>query len=106
METEQTVKMVRARAQSFLTHFGGGVFDKKAAAERRENEWILSSLRSAQREMDAAENRFNELTGPELLDAAAYQIMAEKSKYRYFMQQAKERNLLPMIVKERTDMVK
>ncbi len=93
MEGHTAARMAKDGMRAILSRFGWKAEDSAANTEKRENEWILTSLNLAKREWEAAENRFNEVTVPELLDAAAYQIMAEKSKYEYLVKRAKERNL-------------
>lgn len=58
--------------------------------EQTEQEKLYASIRDAEIEWKLAEGRFNEATDPDLIDFAAYDIMAAKSKYEYLIKNAKK----------------
>ncbi len=60
--------------------------------KNKENQ-ILSCIKIARSEMEAATNLFNELTDTAAIDCAAYSLLAATKKYDYFMQIAKDEGL-------------
>ena len=57
--------------------------------KNKENQ-ILSCIKIARSEMEAATNLFNDTAA---IDCAAYSLLAATKKYNYFMQIAKEEGL-------------
>jgi hypothetical protein len=54
-----------------------------------EEEKLYASIRDAEIQLKLAEKRFNEVTDPDLIDYAAYDIMAARSRYEYLLKMAK-----------------
>lgn len=61
--------------------------------EEQALEEFFISLSNAHQEMCDAENFFNNVVDPELVDHAIYKMEAAKSKYVYLMKQAREKNI-------------
>ena len=55
-----------------------------------ENEKIIKEIKAAQLEIKNAENFFQYVSDPELVDVAIYDLEAKKSKYSYLIRKAKE----------------
>lgn len=64
------------------------VFRKKAAGE---DLWLEASISEARSEWKRAEDCFNEVTDRELIDYAAYALMAARSRYMYLVNLAKKK---------------
>lgn len=62
-------------------------------AEQQALEEFFFTLSKAQQEMYDAQNFFDNVTDPELVDHAIYKMEAAKSKYAYLLKQAKERDI-------------
>jgi len=62
------------------------------AQEEALDEFFMS-LHKAHQEMYDAENFFDNVTDPELVEHAIYKMEAAKSKYAYLLKQAKENNI-------------
>lgn len=59
-------------------------------SEQTDEERLYASIRAAENEWRLAEGRFNQATDPDLIDFAAYDIMAAKSRYEYLLKAAKK----------------
>lgn len=53
-------------------------------------EKLFSEIREAESAWKLAEGRFNEVTDPDLIDFATYDIMAAKARYEFLIKQAKD----------------
>ena len=62
------------------------------AQEEALDEFFMS-LHKAQQEMYDAQNFFDNVTDPELVEHAIYKMEAAKTKYAYLLKQAKENNI-------------
>ena len=58
-----------------------------------EDEKLLSSIQSAHSDWQRAEAMFHEVTDPDLVDHAIYDVMAAKTKYIYLLKTAKNKGL-------------
>ena len=58
-----------------------------------ENEKIIKEIKAAQLEIKNAENFFQYVSDPELLDVAIYDLESKKSKYSYLIRMAKEKGV-------------
>lgn len=67
-------------------------FGIKDAKEEALDEFFMS-LHKAQQEMYDAENFFDNVIDPELIEHAIYKMEAAKTKYTYLLKQAKENNI-------------
>jgi hypothetical protein len=67
-------------------------FGIKDSEEQALDEFFLS-LHRAQQEMHDAENFFNNVVDPELVDHAIYKMEAAKTKYVYLLKQAKDNGI-------------
>lgn len=56
-------------------------------------EEFFNSVNRAKQEMFDAENFFDNVTDPELIDHAIYKMEAAKSKYTYLLKQARDNNI-------------
>lgn len=59
----------------------------------REKEKIIKEIRKAQLDVKTAENFFQVVVDPELIDVAIYELEAKKSKYQYLIKIAKEKGI-------------
>ena len=55
---------------------------------------LVDSLSSTQREIDAAYNRFNFATDPDLIDSCVYEINSLQCRYNYLLHKIKTRDSL------------
>ncbi|MEE0514158.1 MAG: DUF2508 family protein [Emergencia sp.] len=60
---------------------------------KKEENVMLSYIKTARRDLELATNRFNELTDDAAIDYASYNLMAARAKYAYLMRLAKEEGL-------------
>lgn len=58
-----------------------------------ENEKIIKEIKTAQLEIKNAENFFQYVSDPELVDVAIYDLESKKSKYSYLIRMAKEKGV-------------
>ena len=58
-----------------------------------ENEKIIKEIKAAQLEIKNAENFFQCVSDPELVDVAIYDLESKKSKYSYLIRMAKEKGV-------------
>ncbi|HML36106.1 MAG TPA: YaaL family protein [Bacillota bacterium] len=58
-----------------------------------EEEKLISSIKAAHSDWQRAEAMFHEVTDPDLVDHAIYDVMATKSKYIYLLKTAKNKDL-------------
>lgn len=65
----------------------------KKVGRDREQEKIIKEIRRAQMDVSTAENFFQVVTDPELIDVAIYELEAKKSKYQYLLRVAKEKGI-------------
>lgn len=75
--------------QSLASIFYFGLQSKEEEAL----EEFFYSINRAKQEMYDAENFFDNVTDPELIDHAIYKMEAAKSKYTYLLKQAKDNNI-------------
>lgn len=59
----------------------------------KDKEKIIKEIRRAQRDVSTAENFFQVVTDPELVDVAIYELEAKKSRYQYLLKVAKEKGV-------------
>ncbi len=64
------------------------------SAKQQEDEFFRSELKMAKDAWQRAEGHFREATDQDLIDQAAYDILAAKSRYTYLLKQARSRGLL------------
>ena len=58
-----------------------------------EDEKLISSIKAAHSDWQRAEAMFHEVTDPDLVDHAIYDMMATKTKYIYLLKTAKNKGL-------------
>lgn len=63
---------------------------KISIKRNKENEKIIEEIKVAQSEIKCAENFFQYVSDPELVDVAIYDLEAKRSKYSYLIRKAKE----------------
>ena len=91
MSTNLTSK--KTKTNSILSVLVNGLyFGIKDNKEQALDEFFLS-LHKAQEEMYDAENFFDNVVDPELVDHAIYKMEAAKSKYIYLLKQARDNNI-------------
>lgn len=59
----------------------------------KEQEKIIKEIGRAQIDVSTAENFFQVVTDPELIDVAIYELEAKKSRYQYLLKVAKEKGI-------------
>jgi hypothetical protein len=70
-----------------ILHYGTHNPEEKALEE------FFANLNKAHQEMYDAENFFNNVVDPVLVDHAIYKMEAAKSKYVFMLKEAKEKNI-------------
>ena len=58
-----------------------------------DDEKLIGSIRMALSDWQRAEIMFHEVTDPDLIDHAIYDILSAKTKYAYLMKTARKKNL-------------
>ena len=66
---------------------------KKKLERDLEKESIIKEINKAKTDVRAAENFFQFVSDPELVDVAIYNLEAKKSRYRYLIKIAKEKGI-------------
>lgn len=66
------------------------MFNFKSQSHKAEIEEILESLRNVHNEWQEKEKFFQEVTDPDLVDVAIYELEASKMKYAYLLKKLKE----------------
>ena len=59
----------------------------------KEKEKIINDIKEAQADIKIAENFFQYVSDPELIDVAIYELEAKKSRYYYLIRIAKEKGI-------------
>lgn len=59
----------------------------------REKDKIIKEIKKAHTEVKTAENFFQVVIEPELIDVAIYELEAKKSRYQYLIKIAKEKGI-------------
>ncbi|HOS69589.1 MAG TPA: YaaL family protein [Bacillota bacterium] len=65
----------------------------RGTREKDENIELISTILKAKQEMYDAQNYFDNVTAPELVDHAIYRMEAAKSQYVYLLKLAKDKGL-------------
>lgn len=58
-----------------------------------ESEVLISNLKKVNAKIIQSESMFNEITDNDLIDYAAYDLLAEKARYTHLLKQAKQQNI-------------
>ena len=66
---------------------------KKKTEKELEKDSIIKEIKKARTDVTTAENFFQFVTDPELVDVAIYNLEAKKSRYRYLIKIAKEKGI-------------
>ena len=66
---------------------------KKNIEKELEKDSIIKEIKKAQNDVETAENFFQFVNDPELVDVAIYNLETKKSKYRYLIKIAKEKGI-------------
>ena len=75
-------------------NLGGDVMKSKKKLEiELEKESIIKEINKAKTDVRTAENFFQFVSDPELVDVAIYNLEAKKSRYRYLIKLAKEKGI-------------
>ncbi|GAA3646404.1 DUF2508 family protein [Asaccharospora irregularis] len=61
--------------------------------KNKEKQKIIGEIKKAQLDIKTAENFFQIVTDPELVDVAIYELEAKKSKYQYLIKVAKQKGI-------------
>lgn len=64
--------------------------DSKSKDEKTEEDHIVEGLKKAYEEWQMKEEYFENVSDPDLIDHAIYELKASKIKYIYFLKRAKE----------------
>lgn len=75
-------------------NLGGNIMRSKKKLEiELEKESIIKEINKAKTDVRTAENFFQFVSDPELVDVAIYNLEAKKSRYRYLIKIAKEKGI-------------
>lgn len=89
MSTNLTTKNARKAGMDVLSR----LFYKTAKNNGGYDEEFFYIVYKAKQEIADAENFFDNVTEPELIDHAIYKMEAAKSQYAYLIKQAKEKGI-------------
>ena len=79
--------------KGFLNNLSG-LYEKFIYGETKsEDDKVIDNLRKAHTEWKQAETYFENVTDPDLIDHAIYQIEASRTKYTYLLRIAREMHL-------------
>ena len=76
-----------------INHMVSGLYNKiqdLQGVERDEEEEFVEIIRKARQEWESAEKTFHNVSDPDLIDYAIYNVEATKAKYTYLIKRAKE----------------
>lgn len=91
MSTNLTTK--KTKSNNILTSLINGLYYGIKDSEEQALEEFFLCLHIAQQEMYDAENFFDNVVDPELVDHAIYKMEAAKSKYIYLLKQARDKDI-------------
>ncbi|MDF2892050.1 MAG: hypothetical protein K0R80_2417 [Clostridia bacterium] len=91
MSTNLTTK--RSKNGNYLSMLINSLYYGIKNSEEQALDEFFLSLHRAQQEMYDAENFFNNVVDPELVDHAIYKMEAAKTKYVYLLKQAKDNGI-------------
>jgi hypothetical protein len=91
MSTNLTTK--KPKYNNILSSLINGLYYGIKDNEELAIEEFFLCLHKAQQEMYDAENFFDNVVDPELIDHAIYKMEAAKSKYVYLLKQAKDKEI-------------
>ena len=91
MSTNLTTK--KSKPNNILSALMNGLYYGIKDSEEQALEEFLLCLHTAQQEMYDAENFFDNVVDPELVDHAIYKMEAAKSKYIYLLKQARDKDI-------------
>lgn len=83
----------KSKNSNFLSALVNGLYYGINDSEEQALEEFFSSLHKAHQEMYDAQNFFDNVVDPELVDHAIYKMEAAKSKYIYLLKQAREKGI-------------
>lgn len=83
----------KSKNNKFFSNILGFLYYGIESKEELALEEFFLSLNKAKQEMVDAENFFNNVVDPELVDHAIYKMEAARSKYVYLLKQAKEEGI-------------
>ena len=83
----------KSKNNKLLSNLMNALYLRVPSSEEQALEEFFASLNKAHQEIDDAENFFNNVVDPELVDHAIYKMEAAKSKYCYLLKQAKEKGI-------------
>ena len=72
---------------------GDNMRTKRNIEKELEKEHIIKEIKKAKTDVRTAENFFQFVSDPELVDVAIYNLEAKKSRYRYLIKIAKEKGI-------------
>jgi len=76
-----------------INHMVSGLYNKiqdLQGTEKDEDEEFVEIIRKARLEWESAEKTFHNVSDPDLIDYAIYNVEAAKAKYTYLIKRAKE----------------
>lgn len=76
-----------------INHVVSGLYNKIQhfqGAEKDENQEFVEIIKKARQEWQSAEKTFHNVSDPDLIDYAIYNVEATKAKYTYLLKRAKE----------------
>lgn len=79
----------KSRKAKTINDFFNMILDSVRAGEKKAEEDFYRIVVRAKQEMQDAENFFDNVSDPELVDHAIYKMEAAKSQYVYLLKQAK-----------------
>lgn len=83
----------KTKNNKLLNNLMNALYLRVPSIEEQALEEFFLSLDKAHQEMADAENFFNNVVDPELVDHAIYKMEAAKSKYSYLLKQAREKGI-------------
>lgn len=87
------LKTKKTKTNNILSSLINGLYYGIKDTEEQALEEFFLCLHKAQQEMYDAENFFDNVVDPELVDHAIYKMEAAKSKYVYLLKQARDKNI-------------
>lgn len=83
----------KPKNHSFISTLMNGLYFGIQNNDEKYLDEFFASLHKAQQEMYDAQNFFDNVVDPELVDHAIYKMEAAKSKYVYLLKQAREQGI-------------
>lgn len=91
---ERSLAGCLSRITDTFSRYRNTIFENtKSEAAENEDEALIKSVRQAMREWSTAQQFFESVSEPELVDYAVYSLEASRKKYMYLLKKARDKGI-------------